>query len=125
MTTINGHQPSEKEMKDKLKQYSNDYIGIRYFESSPAGTPDTKATFLLVDRKSSLVIEIKDDLKDTFIEAIGRSTYSNNRIAVLSYVAIFENLWNQSELYQQIRQAYEQLKVDDTMHKELHQCGSP
>ncbi|MGB6628199.1 MAG: hypothetical protein WBE61_08695, partial [Nitrososphaeraceae archaeon] len=110
MTTINGHQPSEKEMKDKLKQYSNDYIGIRYFESSPAGTPDTKATFLLVDRKSSLVIEIKDDLKDTFIEAIGRSTYSNNRIAVLSYVAIFENLWNQSELYQQIRQAYEQLK---------------
>ena len=119
MTTINGHQPSEKEMKDKLKQYSNDYIGIRYFESSPAGTPDTKATFLLVDRKSSLVIEIKDDLKDTFIEAIGRSTYSNNRIAVLSYVAIFENLWNQSELYQQIRQAYEQLKVDDTMHKEF------
>ena len=106
-------------MKDKLKQYSNDYIGIRYFESSPAGTPDTKATFLLVDRKSSLVIEIKDDLKDTFIEAIGRSTYSNNRIAVLSYVAIFENLWNQSELYQQIRQAYEQLKVDDTMHKEF------
>ncbi|MGA9168935.1 MAG: ATP-binding protein [Nitrososphaeraceae archaeon] len=119
MTTINGHQPSEKEMKYKLKQYSNDYIGIRYFESSPAGTPDTKATFLLVDRKSSLVIEIKDDLKDTFIEAIGRSTYSNNRIAVLSYVAIFENLWNQSELYQQIRQAYEQLKVDDTMHKEF------
>jgi len=119
VTTINGHQPSEKEMKDKLKQYSNDYIGIRYFESSPAGTPDTKATFLLVDRKSSLVIEIKDDLKDTFIEAIGRSTYSNNRIAVLSYVAIFENLWNQSELYQQIRQAYEQLKVDDTMHKEF------
>ena len=85
----------------------------------PPGTPDTKATFLLVDRKSSLVIEIKDDLKDTFIEAIGRSTYSNNRIAVLSYVAIFENLWNQSELYQQIRQAYEQLKVDDTMHKEF------
>ena len=35
MTTINGHQPSEKEMKYKLKQYSNDYIGIRYFESSP------------------------------------------------------------------------------------------
>ena len=85
----------------------------------PPVTPDTKATFLLVDRKSSLIIEIKDDLKDTFIEAIGRSTYSNNRIAVLSYVAIFENLWNQSELYQQIRQAYEQLKVDDTMHKEF------
>jgi two-component system, OmpR family, sensor histidine kinase VicK len=119
MTTINGHQPNEKEMKEKLKQYSNDYTGIRYFESSPTGTPDTKATFLLVDRKSSLVIEIKDDLKDTFVEAIGRSTYSNNRIAVLAYVAIFENLWNQSELYQQIRQAYEQLKVDDTMHKEF------
>ena len=67
---------------------------------------------------TSLVIEIKDDQKIPSLKQ-GRSTYCNSRIAVLSYVAIFENLWNQSELYQQIRQAYEQLKVDDTMHKEF------
>jgi two-component system, OmpR family, sensor histidine kinase VicK len=118
----NNHQTHQKEIAHQLKkQYFNESIDIRYIESTDTTTAaaDPKATFLVADRKSSLVIEIKDDLKDTFIEAIGRSTYSNNKIAVLSYVAIFENLWNQSELYEQIRQAYEQLKVDDTMHKEF------
>ncbi len=115
------HQASEKQMAHQLKkQYSNEYIEIRYIESTDTATASaTKVTLLVTDRKSSLVIELKDDLKDTFIEAVGRATYSNNKIAVLSYVAIFENLWNQSELCQQLRQAYEQLKVDDTMHKEF------
>lgn len=115
------HQTSEKQMAHQLKKkYSNEYIDIRYIESTDTtSTSATKVTFLVTDKKSSLVIELKDDLKDTFIEAVGRATYSNNQIAVLSYVAIFEYLWNQSELYQQIRQAYEQLKVDDTMHKEF------
>ncbi|MBV9175776.1 MAG: hypothetical protein JO297_01915, partial [Nitrososphaeraceae archaeon] len=29
------------------------------------------------------------------------------------------NMWNQSELHQHISQAYERLKIDDTMHKEF------
>jgi two-component system, OmpR family, sensor histidine kinase VicK len=114
------HQTREKEIAHQLKkQYSNEHLNIRYIGSTDTATAATKATFLVVDRRSSLVMEIKDDLKDTFIEAIGRATYSNNKIAVLSYVTIFETLWNQSELYQQIREAYEQLKVDDTIHKEF------
>jgi two-component system, OmpR family, sensor histidine kinase VicK len=115
------HQTLEEIAHQLKKQYSNEHLNIRYIGSTDTAkaTAATKATFLVVDRWSSLVMEIKDDLKDTFIEAIGRSTYSNNRIAVLSYVAIFETFWNQSELYEQIREAYEQLKVDDTMHKEF------
>ena len=62
---------------------------------------ETKATILVVDRKASLVMELKDDTKSTFHGAIGLSTYSNSKAGVLSYVAIFENLWKQSELYQQ------------------------
>ena len=60
----------------------------------------TKATILVVDGKESLVMELKDDTKDTFIDAIGLSTHSTSKASVLSYVAIFENLWKQSELYQ-------------------------
>jgi two-component system, OmpR family, sensor histidine kinase VicK len=117
----NNQQTSEKQMAHGLKnQYSNENMDIRYIESiDTTKAPATKVTLLVADRKSSLVIELKDDLKDTFIEAVGRSTYSNNKIVVLSYVAIFENLWNQSELYQQLREAYEQLKVHDIMHKEF------
>jgi signal transduction histidine kinase len=57
-------------------------------------------------------MELRDDLKSTFIEAIGLSTYSNSKAGVLSYVAIFENLWKQSDLY-------EQLKTNDKMQKEF------
>jgi signal transduction histidine kinase len=57
-------------------------------------------------------MELKDDTKSTFHEAIGLSTYSNSKAGVLSYVAIFENLWKQSALY-------EQLKVHDKMQKEF------
>jgi signal transduction histidine kinase len=73
---------------------------------------DTKATILIADRKVSLVIEVRDDSKSRFYEAIGLSTYSNSKPGVLSYVSIFENLWIQTKLY-------EQLKVHDKMQKDF------
>jgi signal transduction histidine kinase/ActR/RegA family two-component response regulator len=73
-------------------------------------TPDTEATILVVDRKVSLVIELKDDTKDTFIEAVGLSTRSNSKAGILSHVTIFENLWKQSELYQEIKDSHENIK---------------
>jgi signal transduction histidine kinase/ActR/RegA family two-component response regulator len=82
-------------------------IDIRYIEQMR----ETKATILVVDRKSSLVMELRDDSKTTFFEAIGLSTYSNSRAGVLSYVAIFENFWEQSELYQEIKESHDQLKI--------------
>jgi two-component system sensor histidine kinase VicK len=59
-----------------------------------------------------MVMEIKDDSKTSFDEAIGLSTYSNSRPGVLSYISIFENLWKETELY-------EQLKLQDMMQKEF------
>ena len=71
-------------------------------------------------------MELKDDSKTTFFEAIGLSTYSNSRPGVLSYVSIFESLWRQAELYEQVKEANmqlelanEQLKVHDKMQKEF------
>ena len=69
------------------------------------------ATILVVDREASLVMEIRDDSKTTFDDAIGLSTYSNSKAGVLSYVGIFEKLWNQIELYQQVKEANERLKL--------------
>jgi len=87
---------------------------------------ETKATILIVDRKESLVMELRDDSKTNFDEAIGLSTYSNSKAGVLSYVAIFDNLWKQTELYEQIKdsntrleQANEQLKMQDKAQREF------
>src|SRR5919197_1558300 len=58
------------------------------------------------------LIEKTDDSKENFIEAVGIATYSNSKSTVLSYVSIFESLWKQTEMY-------EQLKVHDRMQKEF------
>jgi hypothetical protein len=78
----------------QLKEYcrSSYQLDIRYI----AQMSETKATILVADRKDSLVMELKDDAKPVFSQAIGLSTYSNSKAGVLSYVAIFENLWKQS-----------------------------
>ncbi len=79
----------------------------------------TNSTILVVDRKESLVIEVKDDVKGTFKNAIGFATYSNSSATVLSYVSIFESLWVQTELYQQLKDANEKLKMHDIMQKDF------
>jgi hypothetical protein len=61
-----------------------------------------KSTIVVVDRKFSLILELKDDSKNDFVEAIGLSIYSRSSSSVSSYATIFENLWLQSELYEQI-----------------------
>jgi two-component system, OmpR family, sensor histidine kinase VicK len=102
-------------------RYNN--IDLRYIKQTRL---NSYVTIVVVDEKVSLVIEIRDDSKGTFDEAIGLSVYSNSRAGVLSYVSIFENLWLQTELYDQIsesnmrlEQANEQLIAHDKMQKEF------
>jgi hypothetical protein len=60
----------------------------------------TKISIAVFDRKSSLIIEVKDDTKNSSYDAIGLVTYSNSASTVSSYVSIFGTLWRQSELYE-------------------------
>ncbi len=82
---------------DKIS--SSKFIDIRYIEPMS----ETRFTILLIDRKFSLVMELKDDANELFDEAIGLSIYSNSEPGVFSYVSIFENLWTQTELYNLIK----------------------
>jgi signal transduction histidine kinase len=68
-------------------------------------------------------MEIRDDSKTTFDEAIGLSTYSNSKAGVLSYVGIFERLWKQTELYQKLKES-EKLK-DDFVNIAAHELRNP
>jgi two-component system, OmpR family, sensor histidine kinase VicK len=83
-------------------------ISTRLIDQEESG----KATILIVDNKTSLVMELKDDSKKAFHEAIGLSTYSNSKAGVLSYVSMFESLWKQTQLY-------EKLKGTEKMQKEF------
>ncbi len=92
--------------------YKNN-ISIRNIEASLS----TKSIILVVDRKESLVIEEKNELKETFLDSVGFGTYSNSSATVLSYVSIFESFWSQSEVI-------EKLKMSEELQKQFISIAS-
>jgi two-component system, OmpR family, sensor histidine kinase VicK len=100
---------------DKIKREHKVRIEIKNIEEPL----QINVSILIVDRASLLSAELKSDWKETSLEAIGLATYSNSRPTVLSYVSIFESLWNQTELYEETRQLYQQLKSHDKMKQEF------
>jgi two-component system, OmpR family, sensor histidine kinase VicK len=110
--------PNDLSIKESLKRLKDsNNVDINYIEPKSGIIINT----ILVDKKYSLVIELKDkdyltEEKDSAIiptiaktettaaaTAIGISTYSNSKSTVLSYYSIFETLWRQTELYENIR----------------------
>ena len=109
---------SIEESLQSLKDINN--IDINYIEPKSG----IKIKTLVVDKKHSLVMELKDKnystaekeeekdstiiptiLKTEAAAEIGISTYSNSKPTVLSYLSIFETLWRQTELFEEIKQA--------------------
>jgi len=74
---------------------------------------------IVVDRRESLIVESRDDTKDNYYDAAGLAAYSNSKPIALSYASIFENLWMQSQLYEQLKEAHEQLKAHDRMQRDF------
>lgn len=107
-------EKDEEEKKGKQKKFEIRRIDL---------TSEIKSTILVIDRKASLVTELRDDSKENFVQAIGLTSYSTSKPTVLSYTSIFENFWKQVELY-------EQLKIHDRMQEEFinvaaHELRSP
>src|SRR5918992_289093 len=100
--------PNDELIRNFISNYNNSGISTRFVDQHESG----RATILIVDNKVSLMMELKDDSKKTFHEAIGLSTYSNSKAGVLSYVSMFESVWKQTELY-------EELKSNEKMQKEF------
>jgi signal transduction histidine kinase len=105
--------PKDDEIEKMITKLNKPNFVVRCIE------PLSKVSILVIDRKQSLVAETKDDTKQIITEAIGFVTYSNSKPTVLSYVAIFDSLWKQTEIYQQLKEAHEKLKIHDKMQKEF------
>jgi two-component system, OmpR family, sensor histidine kinase VicK len=109
----------QQENQKKEKGFEVQRSSIQFKE-----TAMTTVTILVVDRRESLVMEKTDDSKENFIEAIGLSTYSNSEPTVMSYLSIFEGLWRQAKLYEELREANEQLQIHDKMQREFINIAS-
>lgn len=90
-------------------------VNVRNMEA----TLQTKVTVIVVDRKLSLAVELKDDSRDDIQEALRSAVYSNTKSAAISYVAIFESLWKQVELIDQVNSLCKQLKDQQTDQREF------
>ena len=93
---------------NRIKKINSQKETIEFRRIEPLSEINTAC--IIVDKKKLLVIELKDDSKDNFLEAIGSSTYSNIRSTIFSYVSIFETLWTQTELYESIRATNNELQ---------------
>ena len=85
-----------------------------------------KTTFLIVDKKSILIIDVKDDTQENFVEAVGYATYHTSKSRTESYNFIFDTIWRQADLHESLREAnknllysYQKLEEHDAMEKEF------
>jgi two-component system, OmpR family, sensor histidine kinase VicK len=99
---------------------------IKSIVPDTAQTHKIKTTFLIVDKKSVLIIDVKDDNKDNFIEAVGYATFHTSKSRTETYNFIFDTIWRQADLYESLREAnrnllysYQKLEEHDAMEKEF------
>ena len=76
-------------------------------------------TILVVDKKFSLVTELKDDSKETSYESMGLASYSTSKITVSGYASIFEALWKESELYEEVTKLYDEARIHNISQREF------
>jgi signal transduction histidine kinase len=99
--------PLSKENSDVVKKMSNSVSNIRILNGILSSVG-----MLIADNSRFFRAELKDPHAEEFIEAIGFSIYSNSKPSVESFRSIFELLWNESVLN-------EELKNTETLQKEF------
>ncbi len=99
--------PTDETIEPRLHaqfQNKNGFLELRTirrkFDAQDSTRPRTK--ILVVDKKEYLVVELKDDSSQTFVDAVRLAIYSATESTVLSYLTLFESLWTQAELYEQL-----------------------
>lgn len=81
--------------------------------------PVSTAGLFVQDGERYLKAEDKDPNAAETAEATSRVIYSNSKNGVKSFKSIFETLWKQSQLYEQLRIANEKLILHDNIQKEF------
>ncbi|HZH38551.1 MAG TPA: HAMP domain-containing sensor histidine kinase, partial [Bacillales bacterium] len=77
----------------------------------------------IIDREKTMIFEIKDDTKDNFLQTLGLAIYIEGKSAALSYLSIFESLWKQTELYEQL-QTHDRMQME-FINTAAHELRTP
>jgi signal transduction histidine kinase len=99
--------PLSAKNSDIIKQMSANAPNIKILNGK-----DSSSGMFIVDSAKFLRAELKEPKAKEFSEAIGFTIYSNSRRSIDSFKSVFELLWDQTELT-------EQLKIHDKMQQEF------
>ncbi len=109
--------PLRSEFQDKLERVKSKYhlIEFRIIQFSS----QLIVGITIIDREKIMLLEINDDTKIRYIDATGFSIFLEGKSTALSYVSIFDSLWKQTELYEQLKEAFIRLQIHDKVQKEF------
>jgi len=102
--------PLDYKNQDNLDKIKSNYDHIQFRGLHSILQTINRITIL--DRSKTMILEIKDDVKDNFIDAFGLAIFVDGKSMASSYAAIFDSLWKQAEMY-------EQLQLQAKMQKEF------
>ncbi len=102
--------PLDPTKEDKINQIKSKYNHIE--SRNLQANMQIGIGIIIVDKEKSLIFEIKDDAKDNFIESLGLAIYIEGKSTALSYATVFDSLWKQAEMVQQ-------LQIHDLMQREF------
>ncbi len=111
------HAPVYNDKQNILQKIKSNYPRIEFRSLHTTFQPIIRITIL--DREKTVLMEISNDTSEDFLNAVGLSLLIESKSTALSYVSIFNNLWNQSEMYEKLQEAYELLNLHDKMKNEF------
>jgi two-component system sensor histidine kinase VicK len=105
----------EQQITAKVREEISPSINLRFSDADL----NTRITIMISDRNEFMSWELKDDtLGDPYL-AGGVAAYSNIEALASSYAIIFDNLWNVTEIAQNLRIANMKLESSDKAMKEF------
>ncbi len=113
--------PTKLEIQGELKRIVSEYPNIEFRE-----LPFTLPFFIgitIMDKENVTLFEVKDNSAIHYTDAIGLTIHMDVKSIALSYVSIFESLWKQTELYEQLAKNHQ--IQQEFIHVAAHELRNP
>ena len=114
------HAIFDQETEGIMNDYVASNVEIKTLELEDGFESLEGTVITIIDKKISMILDLKNDTDDSFRNSFIFSIHSNNKILVASYVTIFESVWRYIELLKRIKENEQKFKIKAyTLEKQI------